>query len=125
MLTGEKIPIKGNPRVKVLLSSMGRLSVELMAAIVRSSGINTEAMPIPDINTLQLARNHASGKECVPSHLVLGSALKYFHPINIAKTKSIFCLFPSPQDLAGQVNMLSSLKIFLKTCDWKMLLYFL
>ena len=27
---------------------------------------------------LQMARNHASGKECLPSHLVLGSALKYF-----------------------------------------------
>ncbi len=92
MLTGEKIPIKGNPRVKVLLSSMGRLSVELMAAIVRSSGINTEAMPIPDINTLQLARNHASGKECVPSHLVLGSALKYFSSDQYRKDE-IYLLF--------------------------------
>jgi predicted CoA-substrate-specific enzyme activase len=78
ILTEEKIPIKNNPRVKILLSSMGRLSAELLAAVVRSSGINTEAMPVPDIYTLQLARNHASGKECVPSHLVLGSALKYF-----------------------------------------------
>lgn len=90
--TGEKIPIKNNPRVKVLLSSMGRLSAELMAAIARSSGINTEAMPIPDINTLQLARNHASGKECVPSHLVLGSALKYFSSDKYRKDE-IYLLF--------------------------------
>lgn len=92
MLTGEKIPIKNNPRVKILLSSMGRLSAELMAAIARSSGINTEAMPIPDINTLQLARNHASGKECVPSHLVLGSALKYFSSDQYRKDE-IYLLF--------------------------------
>ena len=90
--TGEKIPIKNNPHVKVLLSSMGRLSVELMAAIARSSGINTEAMSIPDINTLQLARNHASGKECVPSHLVLGSALKYFFSDKYRKDE-IYLLF--------------------------------
>ena len=92
ILTGEKIPIKNNQRVKVLLSSMGRLSAELMAAIARSSGINTEAMPIPDINTLQLARNHASGKECVPSHLVLGSALKYFFSDKYRKDE-IYLLF--------------------------------
>jgi predicted CoA-substrate-specific enzyme activase len=90
--TREKIPIKNNPHVKVLLSSMGRLSAELMAAIARSSGINTEAMPIPDINTLQLARNHASGKECVPSHLVLGSALKYFFSDKYRKDE-IYLLF--------------------------------
>ncbi|MFA5195283.1 MAG: acyl-CoA dehydratase activase, partial [Bacteroidales bacterium] len=92
IITGEKIPIKNNQRIKVLLSSMGRLSAELMAAIARSSGINTEAMPIPDINTLQLARNHASGKECVPSHLVLGSALKYFFSDKYRKDE-IYLLF--------------------------------
>jgi predicted nucleotide-binding protein (sugar kinase/HSP70/actin superfamily) len=92
ILTEEKIPIKNNPRVKILLSSMGRLSAELLAAIVRSSGINTEAMPVPDIHTLQLARNHASGKECVPSHLVLGSVLKYFSSDKYRKDE-IYLLF--------------------------------
>jgi predicted nucleotide-binding protein (sugar kinase/HSP70/actin superfamily) len=71
---------------------MGRLSAELLAAIVRSSGINTEAMPIPDTYTLQLARNHASGKECVPSHLVLGSVLKYFSSDKYRKDE-IYLLF--------------------------------
>ncbi|HPU89515.1 MAG TPA: acyl-CoA dehydratase activase [Spirochaetota bacterium] len=76
-VTNEIIPIKDNPRVKLLLANMGRLGVELLAASVRSAGINASAMPVPDIHTLQLARNHASGKECLPSLLVLGSALKF------------------------------------------------
>jgi predicted CoA-substrate-specific enzyme activase len=76
--TGEKIPIRGSKRVKLLLSNMGDLSTELMGAVLRGVGVNAEAMPVADRKTIQLARSHASGKECVPSHIVLGSALKYF-----------------------------------------------
>jgi predicted nucleotide-binding protein (sugar kinase/HSP70/actin superfamily) len=49
-------------------------------------------MPVPDTYTLQLARNHASGKECVPSHLVLGSVLKYFSSDKYRKDE-IYLLF--------------------------------
>ncbi|MCX7677825.1 MAG: acyl-CoA dehydratase activase [Spirochaetes bacterium] len=73
-----RIEIKGNPKVKLLLSNMGRLSTEILAAALRSYGVYAEAMPVPDVYTLQLARNYVSGKECLPSHLVLGSALQYF-----------------------------------------------
>ncbi|MDR2951780.1 MAG: acyl-CoA dehydratase activase-related protein, partial [Treponema sp.] len=76
--TGEKVPIVGNKRVKVLLSNMGAISTEYMGAAVRSQGINAEALPIATNKTIQVARAHASGKECVPSHLVLGSALEFF-----------------------------------------------
>ncbi|MDR2964777.1 MAG: acyl-CoA dehydratase activase [Treponema sp.] len=76
--TGEKIPIPGNKKVKVLLSNMGNISTEYMGAAIRSLGINAEALPVATAKTVQLARAHASGKECVPSHLVLGSALEYF-----------------------------------------------
>ncbi|HDQ03186.1 MAG TPA: activase [Deltaproteobacteria bacterium] len=92
VFTGEIIPIKNNPRVKLLLSNMGRLSAELIAATVRGLGISAEAMPVPDIYTLQLARNHASGKECLPSHLVLGSALKYLYSDKYRKDE-IYILF--------------------------------
>jgi predicted nucleotide-binding protein (sugar kinase/HSP70/actin superfamily) len=90
--TGEKIPIKNNPRIKLLLSNMGRLTAELIAASIRGLGINAETMPVPDIYTLQMARNHASGKECLPSHLVLGSALKYFSSAKYRKDE-IYILF--------------------------------
>jgi predicted CoA-substrate-specific enzyme activase len=76
--TGEKVAIAGNKRVRVLLSNMGAISTEYMAAAVRSLGISAEAMPVATAKTIQIARSHASGKECVPSHLVLGSALQFF-----------------------------------------------
>ncbi|MHC6204180.1 acyl-CoA dehydratase activase [Breznakiellaceae bacterium SP9] len=76
--TGERVPVVGNKRVKVLLSNMGAISTEYIGAAVRSLGINAEAMPVATNRTIQIARAHASGKECVPSHLVLGSFLEYF-----------------------------------------------
>ncbi|MDR0670271.1 MAG: acyl-CoA dehydratase activase [Treponema sp.] len=76
--TGEKVPIAGNKRVKVLLSNMGAISTEYMGAAVRKLGINAEAMPVATAKTIQIARAHASGKECVPSHLLLGSVLQFF-----------------------------------------------
>jgi predicted CoA-substrate-specific enzyme activase len=75
--TGEKVPIVGNSRVKVLLSNMGAISTEYMGAAVRSLGINAEALPVATNKTIQIARAHASGKECVPSHLVLGGVLQF------------------------------------------------
>jgi Uncharacterized protein conserved in bacteria len=91
-ITGEKIPIKNNPQVKLLLSNMGRLSAELVGAAIRGFGINAETMPVPDVYTLQMARNHASGKECLPSHLVLGSVLKYLSSAKYRKDE-IYILF--------------------------------
>jgi len=76
--TGEKVPIVGNKRVKVLLSNMGAISTEYVGAALRSQGVNGEALPVATAKTIQIARAHASGKECVPSHLVLGSALEFF-----------------------------------------------
>ncbi len=64
--------------MKILLSNMGAISTEYMGAAVRSLGINAEALPVATNKTIQVARAHASGKECVPSHLVLGSALQFF-----------------------------------------------
>jgi len=76
--SGEKVPIVGNKRVKVLLSNMGNITTEYMGAAIRALGINAQAFPVATNKTVQVARAHASGKECVPSHLVLGSALEFF-----------------------------------------------
>ncbi len=90
--TGEMMPLRDNPRIKLLLANMGRLSTELLAASLRSAGISAEAMPLADVPTLQLARNHASGKECLPSHLVLGEALRFFGSESYRKDE-IYLLF--------------------------------
>ncbi|MBN2508776.1 MAG: activase [Spirochaetales bacterium] len=90
--TGEEIPVKHNKRVKLLLSNMGEIGTELVAAVMRSNGINAEAMPVANRQTLEYARSHASGKECVPSHLVLGSALQYFSGPKYRKDE-IYLLF--------------------------------
>ena len=90
--SGEKIPLKDNPKVKMLLSNMGELSTEMMASIIRAAGYNAEALPKADTKTLQLARSHASGKECVPSHLVLGAALKFINSPEYRKDE-IYLLF--------------------------------
>ena len=92
VLTDKKIPIKNNPRVVLLLSNMGRLSAELIGATLRGLGVNAQTMPVPDIYTLQLARNHTSGKECLPSHLVLGSTLQYLFSDKYRKDE-IYILF--------------------------------
>ena len=75
--TGERIPIQGNRRVKVLLANMGAISTEYIGAALRGQGVNAEALLVATNRTVQVARGYASGKECVPSHLVLGSALQF------------------------------------------------
>jgi len=90
--TGERIPVIGNKRVKVLLSNMGNISTEYMGAAVRGLNINAQALPVATNRTIQIARAHASGKECVPSHLVLGSALEFFFSASYRKDE-IYLLF--------------------------------
>jgi len=77
-ITGDVQQVRDNKRVKVLLSNMGNITTELMGATLRGVGINAETLPVATNKTIQVARAHASGKECVPSHLVLGSALQFF-----------------------------------------------
>jgi predicted CoA-substrate-specific enzyme activase len=91
-VNSKRINIFGNKKVKMLLSNMGRLSTELLAASLRGIEINAEAMPLPDIYTLQTARSYMSGKECLPSQLVLGAALKYFQSDKYRKDE-IYLLF--------------------------------
>ena len=76
--TSETLQIRGNKRIKILLSNMGAISTELVATALKGININARAMPLATAKTVQIARSYASGKECVPSHLVLGSAMQFF-----------------------------------------------
>jgi predicted CoA-substrate-specific enzyme activase len=75
--TGNRLDIRDR-RVHLVLPSMGDLSTEAMAAAAQRQGINATHLPLPDVYSTQLARDVASGKECIPALLVLGSILKYF-----------------------------------------------
>lgn len=90
--TGEKMWAKDNKKLKFIISNMGEMATELTAAVLRADGYNSMAMPVADAETLQYARSHASGKECVPSHLVLGGALKFIASPEYRKDE-IYCLF--------------------------------
>jgi predicted nucleotide-binding protein (sugar kinase/HSP70/actin superfamily) len=75
--TGRKLDIR-DPRVHLVFPSMGDLSTEAMNVAALRQGINSTHLPLPDVYSTQLARNLASGKECIPALLVLGSILQYF-----------------------------------------------
>ncbi|MBN2050473.1 MAG: anhydro-N-acetylmuramic acid kinase [Spirochaetales bacterium] len=75
--SGKDIPVKNNPSVVVLLSNMGDISTRLTAALIQENGVKTRALPVADSAAVQLARNFASGKECLPCHIVLGSVLTF------------------------------------------------
>ncbi|MBN2340857.1 MAG: activase [Deltaproteobacteria bacterium] len=81
--TGERIDMR-DPRVTFIWSSMGEFSSGAIAAASRKAGVNSIHLPIPNVHTTQLAKNVASGKECIPSLIVLGGILHFFqkHPPN-------------------------------------------
>ncbi len=91
-LTGERIDIR-DPRVTLVWPSMGQYSVEAVQTAATKQGIRSVHLPLPDVHSTQLARTVASGKECIPSLLVLGSILKFFaeHPPN--RADEIFVVF--------------------------------
>jgi predicted CoA-substrate-specific enzyme activase len=92
--TGEKVFIRDNKRVRLLLSNMGAISTEYIAAAVRGLGLNAEALPVATGKTVQIARAHASGKECVPSHLVLGSVLQFIYSEKYRKDELYLIFVP-------------------------------
>lgn len=72
----EKISIK-DPRVKMIMPSMGDISTKLFAAVVRKSGIKAYFTGVSDKETLRFGRSVTTGKECLPMILCVGSMLKY------------------------------------------------
>jgi predicted nucleotide-binding protein (sugar kinase/HSP70/actin superfamily) len=59
-------------------------------------GVRSTNLPLPDVFSTQLARNVASGKECIPALLVLGSILQFFRDKNPSTGDDIYLvLVPS------------------------------
>ncbi|MDR3013265.1 MAG: acyl-CoA dehydratase activase [Chitinispirillales bacterium] len=66
-----------DPNVELLLPSMGRYGTEGLAAIFRSIGVNTLALPVADKEIFELGKKHSTCKECVPYIITTGSFLHY------------------------------------------------
>ena len=74
--SGEKIPLS-DPKIDLLIPSMGDLAAPMFAAGLRSQGFNAIAMPEGNAEILKLGRSVSSGKECLPLLLCVGSLLDY------------------------------------------------
>jgi predicted CoA-substrate-specific enzyme activase len=73
--TGERLPLR-HPRVRLVWPSMGQMSTQAINALSRQLGFRSEYLQGADRMTTQLARSVASGKECIPTLMVLGQLLK-------------------------------------------------
>ncbi|UCD32080.1 MAG: activase, partial [Desulfobacterales bacterium] len=74
--SGETLPMK-DPRVKVLIPSMGKLSSETLGAVFRGLGYNAVVHPPSDETVLKLGRANTSCKECLPLLLTTGTLLNF------------------------------------------------
>jgi len=75
---GEVLPLT-DPRVTVLLPSMGKYGSEAFAAILRGSGLNATAHRPSDEAVLKLGRANTTCKECLPLILTTGTLLSYIN----------------------------------------------
>ncbi len=75
---GEELPMT-DPRVTVLLPSMGKYGSEAFAAILRGSGLNAKAHRPSDEAILKLGRANTTCKECLPLILTTGTLLSYIN----------------------------------------------
>ncbi|MDQ7824429.1 MAG: acyl-CoA dehydratase activase [Candidatus Eremiobacteraeota bacterium] len=66
-----------DPRVHLLLPSMGWLLTEAAGAAFESMGFKTTALPQPDFEVLKMGRANTSCKECLPLILITGMLEKY------------------------------------------------
>ncbi len=90
--TGRRWDIR-DPQIHLIWPPMGDLSTEALSVASLRQGIKSTHLPLPDVYSTQLARNVASGKECIPALLVLGSILKYFQDKNPCSGEDVYVVF--------------------------------
>ncbi len=74
--SSKKVPLT-DPRVTLLIPSMGKIASESFAAVFRGRGIKAIAHPPSDESVLKLGRANTSCKECLPLILTTGTLLNY------------------------------------------------
>jgi predicted nucleotide-binding protein (sugar kinase/HSP70/actin superfamily) len=81
-----------DPRVEIVLPSMGRYGTEALAAVLSSLGIRARALPVADDEALRIGRRHTTGKECLPYIVTTGSFLKHIRERRDPDTVTLFFL---------------------------------
>lgn len=76
--------------VKMVIPNMGNYAAEVMAAVFRSMGINSEALPVSTFKTLTCGRGTTSCKECLPLILSSGALLEYYDEQKPQDEKTLF-----------------------------------
>ncbi|MBN1796988.1 MAG: hypothetical protein JW822_00305 [Spirochaetales bacterium] len=66
-----------DPKVKLIIPSVGYFGNKGLAAVFRKMGINSLALPVSDNEVLHLGRSVTTGKECMPLMVCIGSLIKY------------------------------------------------
>jgi predicted CoA-substrate-specific enzyme activase len=66
-----------DPKVEIVIPSMGQYGAQGVAAILRGKGIHARALPVPEKNVLLTGRKNTSCKECLPYIITSGSLLEY------------------------------------------------
>lgn len=74
--TGETLALT-DPRVTLLIPSMGKIGTDAFAAAARGLGYHAVAHDPPDEGVLKLGRANTTCKECLPLILTTGSLLDY------------------------------------------------
>ncbi len=74
--SGEKLALQ-DPRVEVIIPSMGQHVSQITAAALRSMGIHARQLPIADHDVLLTGRKNTTCKECLPYILCTGAFLRY------------------------------------------------
>ncbi len=66
-----------DPKVTLLIPSMGRISTEAISAVFKAAGFHVMPHPPSDEAVLKLGRANTSCKECLPLILTTGTLLNY------------------------------------------------
>lgn len=77
---GKRYPIT-DPRVHLVIPSMGDSTTQCLAAAFRHIGIRTSALPPPGPKELSIGKGHTTCKECLPLILTTGSLINYLNEI--------------------------------------------
>jgi predicted CoA-substrate-specific enzyme activase len=114
---GEKYPLT-DPRVHVLVPSMGDPGSRLLAATLRHVGVKASPAPSPTSLELKLGKGYASCKECLPLILTVGSLMSYLET-RVDKDEILIYFMPKTSGPCrfGQYNVLMKNLIAKMRCE--------